>query len=308
MRLSPVAIILILAPAGTIAQPAARQFLDIHNRERAAAGAPALRWNELLERDAAAHARLIAATGQLVHAPREGRGMVRENIGKAPLGWPVDRLMSVWLDEKRHFRGGVYPDVCAGGWSACAHYTQVIWPATTDLGCATAASRQFTWFVCRYSPGGNKDGRRIGATADRLPRGTLGSKERQRLGTPGQASHRSFIDIICNPTPRPQMPGAAEEMKQSTERRKQQKAEIDALVRAIKLLQAGLEEELDETALEQITGIRIGSAPSTEQIQILTARLKQLVEELAAEQERIEEMLSQLQDRQHLRQILCADR
>lgn len=308
MRLSPFIIILFLATTGAIAQPVARQFLDIHNRERAAAGAPALRWNDQLERDAAAHAQKMATTGQLVHAPREGRGMVRENIGKAPLGWPVDRLMGVWLDEKRHFRGGFYPDVCTGGWSVCAHYTQVIWPATTDVGCATAAGSQFTWFVCRYSPGGNKDGWRIGAAADRLPRGTLGSKERQRLGTPGQTSHRSFIDIICNPTPQPEKPGAAEAMKQSTERRKQQKAEIDALVQAIKLLQAGLEEELDESLLEKITGIRIGSVPSTEQIQILTARLKQLIEELAAEQERIEEMLSQLQDRQHLRQILCESR
>jgi hypothetical protein len=308
MPLSPIILVMVLAPAGTISQPAAWQFLDIHNRERAAAGAPALRWNDQLERDAAAHAQRIASTGQLVHAPREGRGAVRENIGKAPLGWGIDQLMQTWLDEKRHFVGGVYPDVCSGGWSVCAHYTQVIWPATTDVGCGMAAGGQFTWFVCRYSPGGNKDGRRLGVMADRLPRGTLGSKERQRLGTPGQTSHRSFIDIICNPTPQPQKPGEVEAMKQSTERRKQQKEEIDALVRAIKLLQAGLEEELDESALEQITGIRIGSVPSSEQIRILTARLKQLMEELVAEQERIEEILSELQERQHLRQILCEDR
>ena len=64
--------------------------------------------------------------------------------------------------ERRSFRPGIFPAVCTGDWSRCAHYTQVIWPTTTDVGCGKARGGGFEWFVCRYSPGGNKDGRPVG--------------------------------------------------------------------------------------------------------------------------------------------------
>lgn len=292
--------------------PTAQRFLDIHNRERAAMGAPNLLWDNQLERDAAGHAQHLARTGQLAHAPREGRGLTRENIGHAPLGWGVDQLMHTWLAEKRYFRGGIYPDVCSGDWSICGHYTQVIWPATTHLGCGTAAGRESTWFVCRYSPGGNRDGRRLGAAVDRLPSGTPGpidsSKSRQRLGTPGQASSRSNLDAFCNPPPVPQRPGAAEKAGESQNHRKQLEAEVRELQRAIQLLQAGLEEELEPSLIERMTGIRIGATPSDEQLRILSARLRQRMEEVKAEQDRIEKMIAEMTDRQYLESVLCKDR
>lgn len=317
MRLAPIVLVPAFLATATPAEPqragsAAQRILDIHNRERAAQGAQPLRWNGQLERDATSHAQQIARAGQLVHAPRAGRGVARENIGKAPLGWGVDQLMGIWVAEKRYFRGGVYPDVCTGGWLVCAHYTQMIWPATTDIGCGIAAGSAFSWIVCRYSPGGNKDGWRLGAAVDRLPSGTPGpvdsAKSRQRLGTPGQASTRSNIDAFCNPPSRPQRPGAAEEARKAQERRDQLKAEIKELQKAIKLLQAGLEEELDPSLIEQITGIRIGATPSDEQLRILSDRLRQRMEEVAAEQDRIEKMIAEMQDREHLETILCKDR
>ncbi|MEO7654234.1 MAG: CAP domain-containing protein, partial [Sphingomicrobium sp.] len=44
-----------------------------------------------------------------------------------------------------------------GDWSQCGHYTQMVWPTTTDIGCGYARGR-FDALVCRYSPPGNKDG------------------------------------------------------------------------------------------------------------------------------------------------------
>jgi hypothetical protein len=38
----------------------------------------------------------------------------------------------------------------------------MIWPTTTDLGCGDAQGGGFDWLVCRYSPGGNKDGQPVG--------------------------------------------------------------------------------------------------------------------------------------------------
>jgi hypothetical protein len=42
-----------------------------------------------------------------------------------------------------------------------AHYTQMIWPQTTEIGCGYAPGGGFNWLVCRYNPGGNKDGKPV---------------------------------------------------------------------------------------------------------------------------------------------------
>jgi hypothetical protein len=80
-------------------------------------------------------------------------------------------MMNNWFKEKRLFHAGKFPDVCDGDWSNCAHYSQAIWEATTAIGCGMASSVGFQWMVCRYNPGGNKDGKWVGtpvsiATAD----------------------------------------------------------------------------------------------------------------------------------------------
>jgi hypothetical protein len=140
-----------------------QRILDVHNAERAAVGAPPLEWNPTLAIDATGWAQQLARTGQLVHAPREGRGIERENLSEGNLWWTTDQMMNNWLGEKRYFHPGIFPNVCSSGdWSQCAHYSQMIWPTTTDLGCGEATGSGHTWLVCRYSPGGNKDGKAVG--------------------------------------------------------------------------------------------------------------------------------------------------
>jgi hypothetical protein len=36
-----------------------------------------------------------------------------------------------------------------------AHYTQIVWPTTQRVGCATASNRSSDYLVCRYLPTGN---------------------------------------------------------------------------------------------------------------------------------------------------------
>lgn len=146
-----------------------QRILDLHNAERVVVGAPPLQWNPQLERDATAYAQQLARTGQLVHAPRDGRGIERENLSQGLLGWGPDQLIRNWVSEKRYFHPGTFPNVCTGDWPQCAHYTQIIWPTTTYLGCGMATGSGYEWLVCRYSPGGNKDGEPVGRPVSGVP-------------------------------------------------------------------------------------------------------------------------------------------
>ena len=125
-------------------------------------GAPLLQWDDTLAAHAQAYAEYLAQTQKLVHAPREARGIERENLQVALTTWSPERMVQDWVGEKRLFHPGMFPNVCSGDWSLCAHYTQVIWPSTSSLGCGFADGGGFRWFVCRYSPGGNKEGKPVG--------------------------------------------------------------------------------------------------------------------------------------------------
>jgi uncharacterized protein YkwD len=143
--------------------PFQQGILDAHNAERAAVGVPPLQWNAELAQHATEYAQVMAQTGQLVHAPRDGRGTERENLQKGLVGWSPERMFQDWAKEKANFSPGDFPNVARdGNWMNVAHYTQIIWPTTTEIGCGTAQGGGFVWLDCRYNPGGNKDGKPVG--------------------------------------------------------------------------------------------------------------------------------------------------
>lgn len=299
MRIFPMLLALSMLPSAAHAQGSSafgfrQPILETHNRERAAVGAPLLRWNMQLERDATAHAQQMARTGRFVHAPREGRGIARENLSRGPLGWGPDQLMRNWLSEKRYFHGGIYPNVCAAGWSRCAHYTQMIWPGTTDIGCGMASGGGFTWLVCRYSPGGNKDGKSMAAAVPRAPGGMKGpidsAKSRQRLGTPGQAHKRSNLEVLCASSGK-ELRSISTRLEQLKARRAEIVAEINRVEAAIASAQAGLA-DYDPSLIEKLG---TAQAPSNEKTAALNRRLAELQAETRSIQAETKGLLEKVQ-------------
>jgi hypothetical protein len=144
----------------------AARLLTAHNRERALVGAPPLQWDADLAAHAASYGPALASLRHLVHSPREGRPGERENLAMAFHDtMSPEQLVAMWTDEKRLLQPGLFPAVSrTGQWEDVAHYTQMVWPTTTRVGCAIFAA-DWDYLVCRYSPPGNIDGKPIFAAA-----------------------------------------------------------------------------------------------------------------------------------------------
>jgi hypothetical protein len=144
----------------------AQRLLAAHNRERAAVGHPPLAWDPALAGAAASYGPVLASLRQLVHSPRETRPGQRENLAMASHGTlSPEQLVNLWSREKLLMHPGVFPAVSrTGRWEDVAHYTQMVWPTTTRVGCAIFAA-DMDYLICRYSPPGNIDGKPVFASA-----------------------------------------------------------------------------------------------------------------------------------------------
>jgi len=134
----------------------AARLLAAHNRERALVGHAPLAWDPDLAASAASYGPTLASIHRLVHSPREGRPGQRENLAMAWHGTLTpEAFVDLWSREKMELRGQ---------WEDVAHYTQMVWPTTTRVGCAIYAA-DWDYLICRYSPPGNIDGKPVFASA-----------------------------------------------------------------------------------------------------------------------------------------------
>lgn len=138
-----------------------RRLLDAHNAERALVGAPALIWDDALEREARVWAQRLLDTHSFEHDPAQhGHG---ENLwtGWGNRTFTPEEMVGEWIAEKAQYRQGVFPAVSrTGDWTAVGHYTQLVWSRTTHVGCALVSAGDRSVLNCRYSPPGNVDGLR----------------------------------------------------------------------------------------------------------------------------------------------------
>jgi hypothetical protein len=131
------------------------QVLAEHNRIRAEAGVPLLVWSAGLAEKAQGWANHLAADVHQLHHNREsgmGQNLAVWTSGqKSP-----QQFVDWWAAEKANFTPGTFPDVSrTGDWESVAHYTQMIWKNTAQVGCAIATGSGNDYLVCDYSPQGN---------------------------------------------------------------------------------------------------------------------------------------------------------
>ena len=139
------------------------QILAVHNAVRAQAGVQPLAWDPALGQAAAVYAAQLALTNRFQHSDRHARPGTGENLWMGTRGYySYETMVGGWASERSDFVPGVFPAVSrSGNWANVGHYTQMVWPTTTRVGCAVASNATTDYLVCRYSPAGNIDGRAV---------------------------------------------------------------------------------------------------------------------------------------------------
>jgi uncharacterized protein YkwD len=162
------ALITIAMPSpGSAAANVASQFpariLAAHNAVRAQSGVAPLAWDPALANGAATYAMQLALTNSFQHSNRRARPGTGENLWMGTHGYyNYEAMVGGWTSEQRDFVPGIFPAVSrSGNWENVGHFTQMVWPTTTRVGCAVASNARNDYLVCRYSPAGNIDGRPV---------------------------------------------------------------------------------------------------------------------------------------------------
>ena len=133
-------------------------MMAAHNDARREYGVSPLIWDEGLAKDARTYAEALAKAYRFEHDPQRGRNPRQgENLWMGTrTAYSYTEMISQLIAERRHYRPGRFPDVSrTGDWSEVGHYTQIVWPTSQKVGCATASNRTRDYLVCRYSPAGN---------------------------------------------------------------------------------------------------------------------------------------------------------
>jgi len=142
-------------------------WLTPMNQARAAVGEAPFAWDSLAAQVAATYAAgcnfAHNASASSQYAALGGSGGLGENIAAgAPTETPAAAVAS-WLSEAPSYNHAT--NTCAAGQS-CGHYTQIVWKASTGVGCAHVSCTtnspfgggDWDFLVCDFSPPGNMSG------------------------------------------------------------------------------------------------------------------------------------------------------
>ncbi|VVB10477.1 unnamed protein product [Arabis nemorensis] len=150
-----VAIALVLAFAVPLkAQDSQQDYLDEHNRARAAVGVAPLKWNGVLAEYARQYALSRKGDCRLVHSG----GPYGENLAWSSGDLSGADAVRLWVNEKSDY---FYDSNSCRPGKVCGHYTQVVWKNTEWVGCAKLkCDNGGTFIICSYHRPGNVIGSR----------------------------------------------------------------------------------------------------------------------------------------------------
>ncbi|KAI0257509.1 PR-1-like protein [Lactifluus subvellereus] len=134
--------------SGSVSSADIDAYLLAHNKMRAMHGAAPLTWSSDLSGTAQGWANNCVF--------KHSHGQYGENLA-AGTGLTIPDAIKMWTDESRGYNAS-NPEF--------SHFTQVVWKATTQLGCAVQACASLdglqgnpgNFYVCEYNPPGNVDG------------------------------------------------------------------------------------------------------------------------------------------------------
>jgi hypothetical protein len=134
------------------------ETLSTHNAKRAIHRSPALSWSASLAAQAQAWANKCSFSHDNFNGFGENLYWGTNRTGKDAVEW--------WYAEKRFYDWddpiGSYNQGDNDKSRETRHFTQVVWKATTTLGCGMAACSGKSYFVCRYKPPGNFNAQNAG--------------------------------------------------------------------------------------------------------------------------------------------------
>ncbi len=140
--------------------PSLAGITSAHNAVRAEVGVRPLVWNTSLAATAQAWADqcsdTAAPSGFIDHNLSRSATylyVVGENIYANTGAAKANDAVSAWASEIANY--DYASNTCTG---ICGHYTQIVWAATHEVGCARSSCPRLTFsntIVCNYGPGGN---------------------------------------------------------------------------------------------------------------------------------------------------------
>jgi uncharacterized protein YkwD len=128
-----------------------KAFVDAHNQVRAKHCAPPLEWSSKVAASAQKWADTLRSRGC---AFAHSGGQYGENLAAGTAGtMSPESVVGMWYDEGKHY------SFRSGGFSMkTGHFTQVVWRATTHVGCGHTQCNGMDLYVCQYDPPGNVEG------------------------------------------------------------------------------------------------------------------------------------------------------
>ncbi|KAG0565493.1 hypothetical protein KC19_8G194500 [Ceratodon purpureus] len=156
----------------TAQAPDQSEWLAAHNAARSAeaVGLAPLIWNASAYQYALAWAQNRSATSGCPF-DHSGGNVYGENIAwSSNTTRSPTEVVQGWVSEKVNYTysSNSCDRACAACGQSCGHYTQVVWKATTSVGCASIlvpswVCGRFTggkFFICNYYPPGNVRGQK----------------------------------------------------------------------------------------------------------------------------------------------------